>query len=716
MTSRAAIIAGLLAACLASRTAWALPPLSELEADLGRAPAQELAEREYRAGRDSLAAGEADLGVSAFGSLGAAHNHDIIDPTHSYTYDQGMGGAGLVLPLLGSRLRIESGLARDREGLAQLAARAQLTRRDLLGKLRKAYAAYWQAVGEDRLAQAYLGRKARVERELALRTQAHVMLDSDRLQILASFARARSDAVAAQAQQRDALALMRDLTGAPLLGGAPELPGLSSACIARAAAGGPWQERDPELRALRAVIALRADAPQNSPLYPVQSNLQLSVQTEDQVTTGRNGSSVALTWWFQIPLGYRSQRRHLAAAAAERLAGARLEYRIRLEALTERRQSLLAQLPALRQARTLADLRFAAAQEAVRERALRAGGLAGDTLGRSLRAQAARYSAATTQLAAAAALIVWYGDWARFDPGSCTGGTVSVGGGHPAPGSLPVAASPNLNGSTVTAPRRVHGGSSLYIWKSAAWLTGAADGTADAEFAKLRDTGVTTLWISLDAPQLTRAMADPAALAHAVRATERAGFSVGLLLGDPSWILPRGRADLTRILTALDSVPFDGVDLDLEPEQLREAPARLPALLGSLADTLAAARLESPWPLELDINPRDLDVRARGTPFAVLLERLHISPTLMVYAANPERVIAIAAPLIERYRQLQFRVALSLEKSLPRTQSLRSYTRAERRARITRVASGLAAPNFAGLVFELEDGWRDAGLLPAVRH
>ncbi len=716
MSSRATIIAGVLAACLASRAAWALPPLSELEADLGHAPAQQLAEREYRAGKDTLTAGEADLGVSAFGSLGAAHNHDIIDPTHSYTYDQGMGGAGLVLPLLGSRLRIESGLARDKEGLAQLAARAQLTRRDLLGRLRKAYAAYWQGMGEEQLARAYLRSEARVERELALRTEAHVTLDSHRLQILASFAQARSDAAAAQAQQRDALALMRDLTGAPLSGGTVELPRLSAACIARATAVGRWQRQDPELRALRKEIALRADAPQSNPLYPVQSNLQLSVQSEDQVTTGRNGSSVALTWWFQIPLGYRSQRRHLAAAAAERLASARLEYRIRLEALTEQRQSLLEQLPALQRAQTLADLRLAAAREAVRERALRAGRLAGDTPGKSLRAQAARYEAATAQLAAAAALLVWYGDWARFDPGSCTDGTVFVGGSDRAPADLPAALAGTSTGSTITAPRRAHRGRSLYVWKSAAWLSGAADGAADAEFARLRTTGVTRLWISLDGPQLKRAMEDPAPLARAVRATGRAGLSVGLLLGDPSWILPRRRADLTRILTALDSVPFDGVELDLEPEQLHEAPAKLPALLGSLADTLAAARLASPWPLELSIHPRDLDVMVRGIPFAVLLERLHVSPTLMIYAANPERVIAIATPLIGRYRQLQFRVALSLEKSLPRSQSLRSYARPERRARITRVASGLAAPNFAGLVFEFEDGWRDVGLLPAVRH
>lgn len=721
MARPATRLAGLAAACLVTQAALALPPLAALETDVAQAPAEQLAEREYRAEQDTLAAGKADLGVSAFGSLGAAHNHDIIDPTHSYTYDQGIGGAGLILPLLGSRLRLERGLARDRASLAQLAARAQLTRRDLIGRLRKAYAAYWLGVREARLARAYLAGEPQARGALALRTRAAVTLDSERLRILESFAQARTDAAAALAQQRNALALMRDLTGAAIPGGAATLPGISSSCIARSAADRGWQRRDPRLRALRRLIALRAAAPQNNPLYAVQSNLQLSVQAEDQVTTGRHGSSAALTWWFQVPLGYRSQRRRLQAAAAERLASARLDYQMRRDALSERRARLLGQLPVLRQGRRLADLRLAAAQEAVRERALRARGFGGDAIGDWLEARAVRYTAAMNRLAAEAALIDWYGDWARFDPQSCVTGAATRGTSAPVPQGAPPAAAAahpvhRSRKRFAHSPSATPPGRALYVWKAGRWMTLAAAGRANREYARLRAAGVTALWVSLNSAQLRHAMAHPALLTRAVRDTERAGFSVGLLLGDPAWILPRRRADLTRILAALGAVPFDSVNLDLEPEQLHEAPAQLAALLGSLADTLAAVRLASPWPVGLSIRPRDLTVAVRGTPFAVLLERLRISPTLMIYAANPERVIAIARPLIRRYRQLNFHVALSLEKTLPRGETLRPYTPAERRARISRVQSGLAAANFAGLVFELEDGWRDAGLLPAERN
>jgi hypothetical protein len=142
----------------------------------------------------------------------------------------------------------------------------------------------------------------------------------------------------------------------------------------------------------------------------------------------------------------------------------------------------------------------------------------------------------------------------------------------------------------------------------------------------------------------------------------------------------------------------------------------MPALLGEFADTLAAATLASPWPIGISIHPRDLDVPVQGTPFGVLLGRLRVAPTLMVYVSSPDRVVAIAAPLLQRFPDLSFRVALSLEDSLPRTESLRAFPDAERSRRIEQIESLLAAPNFVGLSFELEDGWSEAGLLPVAQR
>src|SRR5258708_7119698 len=130
--------------------------------------------------------------------------------------------------------------------------------------------------------------------------------------------------------------------------------------------------------------------------------------------------------------------------------------------------------------------------------------------------------------------------------------------------------------------------------------------------------------------------------------------------------------------------------------------------LGALAQPLAAASAASPWPLALSLHPRDLEVEVGDGNFAQTLERLRISPTLMVYVANPERAVAIAEPLLGHYPGLSFSVALSLEKSIGPQESLWSYPLPERRRRIEQVETGLASANYTGLTLELEDAWGEA--------
>src|SRR5207237_8286868 len=95
-------------------------------------------------------------------------------------------------------------------------------------------------------------------------------------------------------------------------------------------------------------------------------------------------------------------------------------------------------------------------------------------------------------------------------------------------------------------------------------------------------------------------------------------------------------------------------------------------------------------------------------PFWSLLCRLRSSACRVVCVANPDRAVERAAPLLGRHPELSFSVALSLEQSLGRDESLWSYTESERRRRIERIEAQLAAAHFSGLTLELEDAWRAA--------
>jgi len=362
--------------------------------------------------------------------------------------------------------------------------------------------------------------------------------------------------------------------------------------------------------------------------------------------------------------------------------------------------------------------------------------LEGDVAEQLQRARLQRYNAAKSLVEADKALVYWYADWARFETTPCQS---TAGTAPPQPGA--------------TRP----GGRALYLWHSAEWLSDSATELGERKFRAIHAAGIERLLISLDAAQMRRVSADPSPLTRAVRNTREHGFKVELLLGEPDWIRPERRAELRRLIEALKSVPFDGLHLDLEPAQIdpsaEKRPALLgepdwirperraelrrliealksvpfdglhldlepaqidpsaekrPALLGWLAETLASASAASPWPVALSVHPRDLDVPVGDSSFVEVLHRLRISPTLMVYVANPDRAVEIAEPLLGRHPELSFSVALSLEQSLGRDESLWSYTESERRRRIERIEAQLAAANFSGLTLELEDAWRDA--------
>jgi hypothetical protein len=662
---------------LVARQAAALPPLAELEARLSLAPESQMSEQAYQSARAAAEAGKAGLGWSVYGNLGLADNHDVIDAEHSRTYTQTQQGVGVSLPLLGSRLQLRGGIDEQQAQLARLDGGRELQHREALRRLRKAYADYWQAQRTHLLAEQYLTDAPAVEQALEQRTRAGLLLDSDRLDFESGFELARRDAASAAAVQAASLDILRLLTHADLDAGVAAPPLLAD-CTQAADADSSWMDFDPELSGLRHIVALRDDDPRDSALYPIQSSLQVGYQGKTELTTGRQGSSGAVSWTFQMPLDYGGERRLLSQAAAAELARARLELEVRGDELQLQRRELLTRRSALRAAVQFAAARLSAADAAVRERELRAGELAGDVIERLQQARLARYNAAKAEVEAEAALVDWYAEWARFDATTCEGAHRDAGG---------------------------HGEAdrSLYVWQAADWLAGAAALSGEVELARLRSAGVARLLISLNAGELERVRADLSDLTTAVRRSQQRGMKVVLLLGDPSWITDAHREELLGIVRALQSVPFDALHLDLEPEQLPAEAA--PQAIEALAQTLQAVAAVSPWPLELSVHPRNLDASAAGQGLAAVLRTLHVAPTLMVYVADPERIVAIAGAALRAHPELRFRVAVSLERSAPAGQSLAELDDGARRAQLTQIEQRLQSVNFDGLALQLEDGW-----------
>jgi hypothetical protein len=181
------------------------------------------------------------------------------------------------------------------------------------------------------------------------------------------------------------------------------------------------------------------------------------------------------------------------------------------------------------------------------------------------------------------------------------------------------------------------------------------------ELQRLQDQQMTHLLIGLSATQV-RSPESSGALNDLIRDAHARGQSVLLLLGDPAWITPTDRPQLMALIQRFQSVPFDGLHLDLEVEQLGwPVPSER---LQDWLNTLKEAQQRSPWPLSISAHPRWFEPNAEdvpGKPCVPCALKGLAAVNLMLYSRNAERVTERTLLIAQRWPELQFRLAQSVE-------------------------------------------------------
>lgn len=144
---------------------------------------------------------------------------------------------------------------------------------------------------------------------------------------------------------------------------------------------------------------------------------------------------------------------------------------------------------------------------------------------------------------------------------------------------------------------------------------------------------------------------------------KRHGVAFDLLLGDPSWILPNGVPVLKRILQRLHRVHFSGVNLDLEPNEVRGKPIK--TAIVDLVNAMKQYVAVSAWPVTLDANwiyVNDGNTFNGGYCYPCGLQSAGVTRiALLVYVSNPKTVYAISSPILEHYPSFRFTIGQSVE-------------------------------------------------------
>lgn len=202
----------------------------------------------------------------------------------------------------------------------------------------------------------------------------------------------------------------------------------------------------------------------------------------------------------------------------------------------------------------------------------------------------------------------------------------------------------------------------VYVWNSQPLLS---ETTRERELTALQQAGINRIYLGLSANQATNLDRVRPALKSLIRSARDKGITTDLLLGEPSWIKPSHRQDLVALLSRLEGIPFERLHLDLEVEQLGW-PVPEPRLRHWMR-TVEAARNASPWPLNLVSHHRwfapqpsgDICIPCRVSEIGVD----HVS--LMIYTSNAERSTTRAKHIAKAWPKIHFKLAQSLEPSLP---------------------------------------------------
>ena len=615
-------------------------------------------------------------GATLFAGTSFASVDEVVDVGRSRSYDQAAISAGVRIPLLGSRYRHVNDL--DEAALTQASAEAglELQRRELLALVRQAYIQYWSASERRALASEYLGDRPALESLLLRRTGAGLLLESDRREFMAGFEKVATELARADAESRSAEKMLAMLTGSQPASRLAPYVATPSACMSFDV------DAHPEVRVLAGRAALFEQRAGSATWRPIESELRVGYTRSEETATGAPGRSAFISLTFDYAFG--------TATTAARTDQLRRD--TATQALAVRRQQLALEIERLRgssavlgQAMRLARQSREAAEAKLRERSLRAAKLAGDVIEQLQQARYAYYRARYAEHVATRDQLDWHVAATAFEESGCRT--------DPGPAGTIAAAGDASN------PR------GLYVWAPAPLIAALDNPAAHPVWQRLEGLKVRRLLLSFNAVELAAWQLDQRRLGAAIEALHARGYTVEWLLGEPTWMLPAGRATLLAHIDAFASLPFDALHLDLEPNQLDATGGDGREYLDNLLATLRAVRAATRGRVGLSIHPRYMTIPVGGAPFGEQLGRLGVEPTLMIYVANPNRVREIAEPLRVRWPELAQRVAVSLEDELDHHHSVAHLSAPALESHLATLERDLRDIAFRGLVLQPSTHW-----------
>lgn len=641
-------------------------PIENLLERVEQDPAVLAAESAHQADLDRQAMRRSEAGARAFTSVSAGHYRELNSANLIDDYYARNATIGISYPLLGSLKRQLDVLKQAQLDAQRSQLAIALRRAEQRLVMRTTYADWWRYQQEASLCNTIeQAAKQRIE-QLGNRRAAGWMRGSEASDAIQQWAALRTRCSLASSRQSELRSLLEMLAQLTLPSDATAVaPALHTQSASLAA----WKQQidgHPAIQEREAELT-QAQEKKSPPWYAsIESSISLGYSAEDRSGVSRYGNNIIAALNFSMPFDIGSHASAARGEAAHRLRAARDQLH------AERRRLILEISTLLR------------TQQQNHETWITQGSVVKNAQQR-LREQVARQELDTDQAviliqnaqlnlfkAQFDLISTWHQLWVDQsalrlfidDNPEATWllGTKTIDWQPQNTDSTKARANTRKNGNTkssAAAPPAWTMGA--YVWNSEPLLKAT---TRDTELNNLIKAGFRRIYIGLSAAQIN----EIDALKHEVRAlldsANKRNIHVALLLGEPLWILPEHRSTLTALLEKLSDLPFAGLHLDLEVEQLGwPVPA---ARLTAWLNTLDQAKKISPWPLEISSHHRWFSTQfTQAVCVPCQLPEVGVqSVSLMIYTRSTQRSTSLTNEIAKRWPQLHFRLAQSIETEL----------------------------------------------------
>ncbi|OQW42917.1 MAG: hypothetical protein A4S08_10575 [Proteobacteria bacterium SG_bin4] len=709
----------LLIAPLTKSAAAGVRLLSEFNAHLDQAASVLKAQADLEAQRSNLLAQEALKGWEVFGSVSGGYQRSPFAREPFGHFFDPMARIGVRYPLLGSAERRQRAVEDAATQVRIEGIRLDWSKRLAALFIEENYAAYWSAQKMLALTDAYTRlRNDGVDRLLLKRQEAGLLFKSDYFEFLSAFDRAERTHIEFSNNKSQALMRLAHLTNSVVL---------------------PFEAVKPPLAEIQKTVTQDIDQPDLRILQAQIDNLQNIREIEswqgidsDVSMTAFGGPAIphpsppgdGMQWGyggavglnFRMPLEIISYRKNEQSRLNSQLISLRADYTRRDQELQHEFHALLNSYQQLVQQIKFQRTRLDAARELIRESGLRLRVMDGDVIEKYFKAINAYYRVAIENVEAESEHWKLHIRLRQFlavaenqgrDHYPETDVVMLLEPLHLASDFLgnkdaklvPVkAAKP----AEPVYPEIVSSQFAVYVWNFEQ-LINRTD-----FWGKKQSNAINRVLISLNAQEISAASANPARLAGFIRDARQRKKKVELLLGDPDWILPQFRAHLLNHIRALKQFEFDGLHLDIEPDQLESAltgERRLTEMLETIRQVMAI----SPWPVGVSIHPRYLQQESsHGVCVPCKLKEFGVKEiAVMYYSMNIQAIVSTLQSVMQQYPALVFSLAQSLERELGPENSYAHKPRRIFSDAMQQLQDQLQRSNFGGLIIQSWQDWEN---------